>query len=203
MMRDNKKILVILLLLPLLVFISPAEKDQPSKNVLDFLGKTINFLVLFGGLAYLLFKPIQNFLGKRAENIRRSLQEAEDSRRKAENKLGEARTRLAGLERELEKIRERAESEGQGLREKIVQLAGQEAERIKSFARQEIEMLSQAETQHLKEYTTELAAALAAEMVKKKLSPKDQSQLIDKSIERLARLYEESDSDQKIHPRIN
>lgn len=203
MMRENKKILVILLLLPLLVFISSAEKDQASKNVLDFLGKTINFLVLFGGLAYLLFKPIQNFLGKRAENIRRSLQEAEDSRRKAENKLGEARTRLAGLERELEKIRERAESEGQGLREKIVQLAGQEAERIKSFARQEIEMLSQAETQHLKEYTAELAAALAAEMVKKKLSPKDQSQLIDKSIERLARLYEESDSDQKIHPRIN
>jgi len=170
---------------------------------LEFLGKTINFLVLFGGLAYFLLKPIKNFLRKRADSIERSLKETDDSKREAEKKLDEAKARLASLGREIEKIREKAEVEGQGRREKIIQLAQREAERIKSFARQEIEMLSQAEIQHLREYTAELAAALAEEMIKKRLSLEDQAQLIDKSIERLARLYEKRDSDKKIHPRVN
>jgi F-type H+-transporting ATPase subunit b len=203
MMRENKKFLVILLLLLLLVFMSAGEKGGLSKNTLDFLGKSINFLVLFGGLAYFLLKPIKNFLRKRADGIERSLKETDDSRREAEKKLDEANARLASLAKEIEKIRERAEAEGQSRREKIIQFSREEAEKIKSFARQEIEMLSQAEIQHLREYTAELAAGLAEETIKKKLSPEDQSQLIDKSIERLDKLYEKRDSDQKIHPGIN
>ncbi len=203
MMRENKKFLAIFLLLPFLVFMSAGEKGRLSKNTLDFLGKTINFFVLFGGLAYFLLKPIKNFLRSRADGIERSLKETADSKREAEKKLDEAKARLASLGREIEKIREKAEVEGQSRRENITQLSRQEAEKIKSFARQEIEMLSQAEIQHLREYTAELASALAEETIKKKLSLEDQSQLIDKSIERLDRLYEKRDSDQKIHPRVN
>jgi F-type H+-transporting ATPase subunit b len=203
MMRKNRKILVILLFLPLLISMSAAEKDRLSKATFDFLGKTINFIVLFGGLAYFLFKPIQNFLRKRAGDIERTLKEAEDLREEAEKKLKETKARLAGLKKETEKIKEEAEVEGRSQQEKIIQLAQQEAERIKSFARQEIETLSQAETQHLKEYTAELAAALAEEAIKKKLSSKMHSQLIDQSIERLARIYEKRDSGQEIHPGIN
>lgn len=202
-MRENKRFLVIFLLLPFLVFMSAGEKGGLSKTTLDFLGKTINFLVLFGGLAYFLLKPIKNFLCKRVDSVECSLKETDDLRRQAEKKLDEAKARLALLGREIEELREKAELEGQSRREKIIQLARQEMERIKSFARQEIEILSQAEIQHLKEYTTELAAALAEETIKKKLSLEDQSQLIDESIQRLARLYEKRDSDQKIHSRVN
>jgi F-type H+-transporting ATPase subunit b len=203
MMRENKKLLAILLLLPFLVFMSAGGKGGLSKDTLDLLGKTINFLVLFGGLAYFLLKPIKDFLRKRADGIERSLKETDDSRREAEKRFEEAKARLASLGREIEKIKERAELEGQSRREKIIQLSRQEAERVKSLAQQEIEMLSQAEIRHLKEYTAELAAALAEETIKKRLSPEDQSQLIDKSIERLAKLYEKRDSDQKIHPGVN
>jgi len=202
-MRKDKKYLAVFLLCPFLVFMSPGEKGGLSKATLDFLGQTINFLVLFGGLAYFLLKPIKNFLGKRVESVERSLKETDDSRREAERKLDEIKARLASLGQEIEKISEKAELEGQSRREKIIQLTRQETERIKSFAQQEIEMLSQAEIQHLKEYTTELAAALAEKTIKKKLSLEDQSQLIDKSIERLARFYEERGSDQKIHPGLN
>lgn len=190
MMRKNRKILVILLFLPLLICMSAAERGRLSKTTFDFLGKTINFIVLFGALAYFLFKPIQNFLRKRADDIEHTLKEAEDSREEAEKKLKETKARLAGLKTETEKVREEAEVEGRSQQEKIIQLAQQEAERIKSFARQEIETLSQAEIRHLREYTAELAAAMAEEMIKKKLSLKKQSQLIDQSIERLDRLYE-------------
>lgn len=193
-MKERQKILIVLLLVPLFVFMAAAEKAH-SANFVDFLGKAINFIILFGGLTYFLFKPVRNFLEKRRHDIEHLLEETEDSKREAEQKLEEAKSRLTGLEEEIARIKEEAEREGRREKEKIIQLAEKEAERIKSYTRQEIEMLFQAEIQHLREYIAELTAALAEEMIKKKLSPEDQSLLINKSIERLDRIYEKSNSD--------
>lgn len=202
MMKEKQKILVILFLLPFFVSTASAEEEHAS-NFIDFLGKSINFIVLFGGLTYILYKPIRSFLEKRAGDIRRSLKEAEDLRREAELKLQESRTRLASLADEIERIKKEAEIEGQREREKALQLTGHEAERIKSFARKEIEMLLQAEIRHLKEYTAEKAVALAEERIKGKLGPEDQSFFIDKSIKRLDRLYEKPNTRKKIHSGVN
>ncbi len=201
-MNRRQKILVILFLLPLFVHMSPAEEEHAS-NLKDLLGKTINFIVLFGGLTYLLYKPLRSFLEKRAKDIALSLKEAGESRKEAEKRLEETGTRLAGLENEIERFRKEAGAEGLREKERIIRLAQQEAERIKSFARQEIGMLVQAEIRNLKEYTAELATALAEETLKKRLSPEDQSLLINKSIERLDGLYEKSNSRKKIHSRPN
>jgi F-type H+-transporting ATPase subunit b len=189
MKNSTRKILLILLLLPFFIFMVSADEEH-SSNLRDFIGKTINFVVLFGGLAYFLFKPIRNFLQKRSKEIEQGLKEAEDAEREAELKLREARARLATLEEEIEKIKKEAEIEGGKEKERVIQLAQQEAERIKFFAKQEIEMLMRAGIQDLKQYTAELASALAEERIKKKMSPEDQSFFIDKSIEKLDELYE-------------
>ncbi len=177
--------------------------EEHSSNFRGFIGKTINFIVLFGGLAYFSYKPIRNFLQKRSQEIEQGLKEAGDAQREAELKLREANARLATLEDEIEKLKMEVEIEGRKERERIIQLAQQEAERIKYFAKQEIEMLMRAGTQDLKQYTVELASALAEEKIKKKMSPEDQSFLIDKSIEKLDELYEKSNSHKKIQPRVS
>jgi F-type H+-transporting ATPase subunit b len=202
MKTSRRKILLILFLLPFFISMVSADEEH-SSNFKDFIGKTINFIVLFGGLAYFLFKPIRNFLQKRSQDIEKGLKEAEDAQREAELKLREAKARLATLENEIEKIKKEAEIEGRKERERIIQLTQQEAERIKYFAKQEIEMLMRAGIQDLKEYTAELASALAEERIKKKMSPEDQSFLIDKSIEKLDELYEKSNSRKKIHSRLS
>ncbi len=198
----RRKIFLILFLLPLFISMVSAD-EQHSSNLRDFIGKTINFILLFGVLAYFLFKPVRNFLQKRSQDIERGLKEAADAQREAELKLREARTRLAALEGEIEKLKKEAEIEGRKEREKIIQLAQQEAERIKYFAKQEIEMLMRAGIRDLKEYTAEMASALAEERIKKKMSPEDQYFLIDKSIEKLDELYEKSNSRKKIHSRVS
>lgn len=189
MKNPTIKILLILLLLPFFISMVSADEEH-SSNFRDFIGKTINFIILFGGLAYFLFKPIRNFLQKRSEDIKQGLKDAEDAKREAELKLREAKARLATLEDEIEKLKKDAEIEGHKEKERIIQLAQQEAERIKYFAKQEIEMLMRAGIQDLKQYTAELASALAEERIKKKMSREDQSFLIDKSIEKLDELYE-------------
>ncbi len=118
MKTSRRKIFLILLLLPL--FISMAAADQEhSSGLRDFIGKTINFIVLFGGLAYLLYKPIRNFLQKRSQEIEQGLKEAEDAQREAEQKLREAKARLATLEDEIQKAKKgsrdrRAQRKGGG-----------------------------------------------------------------------------------------
>ena len=99
---SRKKIILIVLVLPLFVFMS-SDEEENSSSLIDFLGKTVNFIILFGGLTYLLYKPIRRFLEKRGQDIQSSLEEAADSRKDAEHKLKEIETRLAGLEKEIEK----------------------------------------------------------------------------------------------------
>jgi len=199
---SRRKIFFVLLLVPFFISMVSADEEH-SSNVRDFMGKTVNFIVLFGGLAYFLYKPIRNFLQKRSEEIEQGLKEAGNAQREAELKLQEANARLATLEDEIEKLKKEAEIEGDKERERVIQLAQQEAERIKYFAKQEIEMLMRAGIQDLKQYTAELASALAEERIKKKMSPEDQSFLIDKSIGKLDELYEKSNSRKKIHSRIS
>jgi len=202
MKNPKRKIFLILLLLPFFISMVSADEEH-SSNFRDFIGKTINFIVLFGGLAYFLFKPIRNFLQKRSQEIEQGLKDAEDAQKEAELKLQEAKARLATLENEIEKLKKEAEIEGRKEKERVIQLAQQEAERIKYFAKQEIEMLMRTGIQDLKEYTAGLASALAEEKIRKKMSPEDQSFFIDKSIEKLDELYEKSNSRKKIHSRVS
>jgi F-type H+-transporting ATPase subunit b len=176
-MPDRKTVLAVLLLVPFLLFMS-AEGESHESGSSGMLGKVINFVVLFGGLTFALYKPARNFLAKRTRDIQASLDEARDGRLRAEAKLEEARAKFAALEGDAEK-------------ERIKALAEKEGERIKSFTQQEIDLQLKAGIQELKEYTASLAAGLAEDRMKARLTPADQSRLIDKSIAGLTELHEE------------
>lgn len=196
---DRYKIILVVFILPALVFMAPDEEGH-SSGLVDFIGKAVNFVILFGGLAYLLHKPIRSFLEKRAREIEVSLEKTEQSKKEAERMQKEIEARLAGLEDEIRKILEEAESEGRRNKEKTLKLAQQERERIKHFSRQEIDAVIRSGVRDLRKHVAFLATALAEEKIKKKMSPETQSLLIEKSIERLGQLDEKSDSGQKIHP---
>jgi len=201
-MRKKYQIILILLLLPSLMFMVSSE-EHSSSNLLPFLGKTLNFIILFGGLAYLLSKPLRNYLQKRSLEIKQSLEEAENSRQEAEDKLKEAKAQLEDLGERITQIKKEAESTGQSEKDRIIKEAKREAERIKRLTQQEIELLIEAGIREIKGYTIEMAAVLAQERIKKRMTPQDHSLLIDKCIERLSGLDENSAIDKKIHSRIS
>jgi F-type H+-transporting ATPase subunit b len=91
---------------------------------------------------------------------------------------------------------------GQREKDRIIKEAKKEAERIKRLTQQEIELLVEGGIQELKEYTIEMAALLAQERIKKRMTLQDHSLFIDKCIERLSRLDENSAIDKKIHSRL-
>jgi len=193
-MSRQTRALTVLLFVPLFLFMAAEERETPPGKG-ELLGKIINFAVLFGGLSYFLYKPLRNYLRKRSEGIDRAMNEARRARLEAETKLEEAKEKLAALEAEVFKIQKNAEKEGLREKEKIKALTEKEAERIRAFAQQEIEAQLRTGMHDLKEYTAELATTLAEGRLREKLTARDQTRLIDKSIERLTELHEKPSSD--------
>lgn len=187
-MLHKKKLLVFLLLIPL--FIGMAAEDQHDSRTRERLAQALNFLVLFGGLTYLLYKPLRSFLTNRTQSIQKQLKEAEKSRKEAQKKLKKAQKRLEKVGEETEKMKKESQREGQKEKEKILEQAREEVEVIKNETREEIESLTAVGVQELKEYVADLSVQLAEERIKKKMSAQNQSRIIQESIQRIGEMYE-------------
>jgi F-type H+-transporting ATPase subunit b len=167
------------------------EGEHEAQGGSGFLAKLVNFLVLFGGLTFLLRKPISNLLGQRAEDVRTSMTEAEETNTTAQQKLKQGQKRLDEMAVEVERINVEAEEAGHKEKEGILAAAAQEVERLKKLAVQEIAILSQVGIKELKSHAAELSTSIARENIRKKIKTADQASLIDKSIDRLEALNEE------------
>ena len=70
-----------------------------------FLSRIANFVILAGGLVYLLRSPLGKYLGARAEQIRLDLVTAADTRRTASEELARIEARMKALPAEIEALK--------------------------------------------------------------------------------------------------
>ena len=194
MLRPKQNAALLLGLLPFLLGFSSAQESHVSPLV-DILGKTVNFIILFGGLGFLLAKPLRKFLAEIGLSVEKTIQETKKAKTDAEERLESLKERMQGLEQEARKIKGEGEEAGAREKERILALARRESEKIRSFAVQEIETLAQSARAELKEHAAEMAVSLARENIERRLTPELHSRFIDESIRRLDTLYEKSHSD--------
>jgi F0F1-type ATP synthase membrane subunit b/b' len=159
---------------------------------MDFIGKVFNFVVLFGALFLILRKPVRSMLVKRTADVADSIVQAETGRTAAESRAAGSRAKAAGLAGQVLALKAEAEAEGKRETERIAQAAREEAERLKKLTRLELEGQVRQSVGELKAYAAAKATALARERIRRRLTPEAQTALIDKSIDRLTRLHEES-----------
>ena len=190
-MTTRHRIALIFIMIPFVLFMS-SEGEHHAATPMAFVGKVVNFLILFGGLTFLLYKPAKKFLAERALAIVRSLKEAKDSRSEAERTLEESWKRLTELSKEISQMDEEALVVGNKEKDQILLEAQKYSVRIREQAQLEIDMLSQASVKKLKEYAVSLAAEQALARIQKKITEQDHGELINKSIERLEKLHEKT-----------
>lgn len=188
MLRKNSLVLI-LVVLPFLLFLS-VEEEHHDSNPMAFIAKVFNFVVLFGGLAYLLRKPIVQFLEGRASEIKLTIRDAEKSHHEAISNLEGSEKRMQELGQEVDQLKEKSKAEGHKEKDRILSAAKEEGQRMKQAVEQEIEMLTRGGIRELKEYVMALASDEALENIQKRLTPEAHKQLIDESIEKLEGLYE-------------
>jgi F-type H+-transporting ATPase subunit b len=192
-MRHKRQALAILALLPLFVFAATAEESGHS-GLTAFLASVLNSLILFGGLAVLLVKPIRAFLEARVADVRKMISDASSSRREAQAKLESIGSRLSGLEEEARRIRAAGDADGQKDKSRILDAAAREAEKIRAMSREEIQARAQAARRELRGFAAELAVSLARTRIERRLTPDLHARLIDESITTLGKRHEESHS---------
>ena len=169
-----------------LVAAESAEKFSLS----TFLGQLVNFVVLFGSLAYLLYKPLIKYLQHKSDQVAENLKESEDQRVSSLHRLEESKKRLSKLHEEIDRMRREAEIEAGRERERITQEARAEAERIKKLAKEEIDSLVKISQRELEVYTLDLSISLAEQRIREKLDPELHRKIINKAIDELGTLDE-------------
>jgi len=202
--RNRRALLLpagILFVLPALL--AAAEGQAGSSAGKDFLGKVVNFAILFGGLVYILRKPIAQFLSQRTESVRLALKAAEEAGREAESKLRSIEERVQSLQAEVEDMKKKAEAEGLAEKERIMQAARLEAAKLKNFAQQEVEARVRTSIRELKAYAADKAFDLARERVQARLDTNAHARLNDRAIDRLTEVHEKTDSGAPLRPRTH
>ena len=148
---------------------------------------TLNLLVFWGLIIYLVGPAITRFLDARGKSIEEGLREARERRAAAETLRATLGQKIAELEREVEELSRRAEAEGRREGEQILAQAQRERDRLLTQARGEIDYRLAQARQELKEYTATLAASLARERLESELSPADKRRLFEENVTRLER----------------
>ncbi|MGQ9800077.1 MAG: F0F1 ATP synthase subunit B family protein [Candidatus Saccharicenans sp.] len=169
-----------------------AEESQGHFDLATFLGQVLNFVVLFGGLAFLLRKPLNDYLKGKAEQVAANLRQSEALKVESLQKLKQSQARLDNLEAEIGALREEAEKEASREKQMIRQEAEKEAQRLKRLAQEEIDALFRASLRELKAYAIDLSVALAEKRIREKLTPELHRKLIQQAIDRLRSLHESS-----------
>jgi F-type H+-transporting ATPase subunit b len=130
----------------------------------------ISFLILLYILNKVLYKPLLGFLDKRAEDIKRSMDEAKNSEEGAQEVLVQARKELEESRREANAIKEQAKEIGEGERKKIIDQARADAEHISAKAKKDIETELDQGREFLKQQAGTMAISIAEKVIRTKLN---------------------------------
>ncbi len=143
------------------------------------LSQVVNFLILFAGLYFLLWKPILKMLDQRKERIQQALEDAERAREEREQAQAEFNRRLEEAARERERIVARAREEAQEVREAILAEAEKEAKRRLIGAREEAQLERDRILKELRGQVAVLAIAAANRLIGEALDEERQRRLVD------------------------
>jgi len=155
----------------------------------DFIWRALNFLIMAGILVFFVSKPAKNALKGRTESIASNLEEAQKAREEAEAKFAEYDEKLSKAEAEIEQIAADLKKEGELERDKIIAAAKEQAEKIKQEAEKSAAFEVARARVELQKEAARLAIDLAEELLKKNMTDKDQSNMVDDYMKKVGELH--------------
>lgn len=137
-----------------------------------------NFILLAGGLGYLIGKNAGPAFDARGRRIRKDMVEAEEAKKDADARAAAVERRLARLSEEIAALREEAKHEEEAEHARFDRQIAAEVAKIEAHAEQEIEAAGKAARMELKRYAAELALVLAEQKLRGNISPEVEDRLV-------------------------
>ena len=163
----------------------PAAKEEKPQSPHELLYKFINFVILVGGLAYVLRKPLAEFFSSRSASIQKALEEGRKALEASQAQLREVEEKLRGLEAEIAAFKASAAREMEAERQRLQKASAEEAARILESARAQIEVALRAARQDLRIYAAQQSVARAEELIRTRLDDASRRRLVSQFVANL------------------
>jgi len=145
----------------------------------------MNFVVLAVGLFFLLKKPVSQALDSRIKGIRQQLEDLEAKKIEAEKELARYNAQISQLNQEAEKIISEYVKQGVDAKAKILKEAELSAQKLEEQSKRNIEHEFKQAKEMLQREIIEAALVKAEEVIRNKITPEDQNQLIDEYLQKV------------------
>jgi len=150
--------------------LSFAEGTEAGDGNLQ-LWKWANFLLLAGGLGYLMRKMLPPLFASRSQAITKDMAESEKIRQDAEARAAEVERRLAGLEAEIAALRAESQKEAGAETGRLAAHTAAEIAKIQAQSQRDIADAAKAARTELKQYAAGLAIHLAERKIRGRMTP--------------------------------
>jgi F-type H+-transporting ATPase subunit b len=151
---------------------------ETTARLLDLLYRSINFIIFFGVLFFLLKKPLKQALADRRDSIQQELQDLEAKRDEANREFQALEKRISNIKEEREVILAEYKAEAEKEKQKIIDNAEKTASRIIDQSQITIQQEIRKANQALRQEMSEMAVRMAEELLKKNITENDQKVLI-------------------------
>jgi F-type H+-transporting ATPase subunit b len=149
----------------------------------------ISFILLVILLWKVAYPQILKGMKNREETIKQQLEEAQKTKKEAENLLEDYKRQLAEARSEAQKIINEGKSLGENMRKEIVQKAQAESNQIVKRAQEEIELQKQKAILELQEKIADLSIMAATKIINKSLNTEDNRRLVEEYVSKVGELY--------------
>jgi F-type H+-transporting ATPase subunit b len=161
------------------------EAGSASQQSTENLFKWINFALVTGVIVWLCVKKGPAFFGRRADVISADIQKSTEAKKKADQQLLDAETKLQNLEREVGDLRAAAQRESAAEAERMRDLTVTDEQKIAEAGKAEVVAAERAARLELKALAANLAVSGAESLLVKQLTPAAQEALINNFVKTL------------------
>ncbi len=147
--------------------------------------KTVNIIILFAILYWLLKKPVSRFLSDGIESVVSKFEKAKKEKEEALKLLKEAERKSEEVKAEAERILSYSKEVAEREKEQIIAEAKETASRIVKMADEEIEKEVYKAKEELKKFAAQKAVEIAEAKLKGSITPEVNKKLIESSLEKL------------------
>lgn len=149
----------------------------------NLLWKVANSAILFGGLFYLLRKPITGILQRNSEGISLDINRKEESLKETADRLEELKIRLEQIETEVTELKQAAERSGAEEKKRLEELGTHEAQRILELTEREINHKVENAVGHLKARVADMIIDSFKHDIQTQLDTQTHERIIEKNID--------------------
>jgi F-type H+-transporting ATPase subunit b len=147
----------------------------------------ITFILLLVILKKVAWKPILAALDNREKGIEESLNRAEKAKEEAQKILDENRASLSKAEEESKKIIDQSRSYADDLKEQMLKLSKEQAQKLIDDATAEIERKKQSAFEELRNQIAEISVTAAEKIMKENIDAEKNKQLVTRYLKEISK----------------